>query len=137
MNYWFDSNVTNLLIKTLRLQWTVIPTILIYFEKNNKRTNRHIFKVEFRQNDTYLLLETQTKKYFKTKDLSTNIFSKVACFLWLRFFIIFIYYTHLRFLCYYMLIIMHSFALILLIYGIEQLVANHITRCSHISKPIP
>ena len=35
-----------------------------------------------------------------------------------------------------MLIIMHSFALILLIYGIEQLVANHITRCSHISKPI-
>ena len=53
----------------------------MYFEKNIKRTNRHIFKVEFRQNDTYLLLETQTKKYFKTKDLSTNIFSEVACFL--------------------------------------------------------
>ena len=133
MNYWFDSNITNL----LRLQWTVIPTILIYFEKNNKRTNRNIFKVEFRQNDTYLLLETQTKKYFKTKDLSTNIFSKVACFLWLRFFIIFIYYTHLRFLCYYMLIIMHSFAFILLIYGIQQLVDKHIIRCSYISRPIP
>ena len=63
------------------IQRTVNSTILMYFEKNIKRTNRHIFKVEFRQNDTYLLLETQTKKYFKTKDLSTNIFSEVACFL--------------------------------------------------------
>ena len=93
---WFNCNKSR----------TVNSTILIYFEKNNKRTNRHIFKVEFRQNDTYLLLETQTKKYFKTKDLSTNIFSEVACFLWLRFLIIFIYYTHLRFSYYYLLIIM-------------------------------
>ena len=31
---------------------------------------------------------------------------------------------------------MHSFALILLIYGIEQLVAYHITRCSHIPRNI-
>ena len=85
---------------------TVNSTILMYFEKNIKRTNRHIFKVEFRQNDTYLLLETQTKKYFKTKDLSTNIFSEVACFLWLRFLIIVIYYTHLRFSYSYLLIIM-------------------------------
>ena len=55
MNYWYDSN------------GTVNSTILIYFEKNIKRTNRHIFKVEFRQNDTYLLLETQTKKILQDK----------------------------------------------------------------------